>query len=80
MLSRLRMTVDECITEYKGLADKIFGHPRPLATRMAILWHKLSAKSFENVVRDVTARHSDGQRERDPFTVEYPSDEDFCRT
>lgn len=76
MLSRFRMTVDDCIEEYKTLGEKIFGHPRPLASKSAIPWHKFSAKKFEEVIQDVTTRHS----ERDEFTVSYPSHEDLCRT
>lgn len=70
------MTVDDCIKEYKTLGEKIFGHPRPFATKSAIPWHKFSAKAFEDVIRDVTARHD----EKHDFTVRYPSDEDLCRT
>lgn len=75
MLSRFRMTVDDCIEEYKTLGERIFGHPRPLA-KGAILWHKFSAKTFEEVIRDVTARHSSCGE----FAPIYPSDEDLCRT
>ena len=57
MLSRLRMTVDECIEEYKTLGKKIFGHPR----RMAIggfPWHRFSARVLKGVIRDVTLRYN----------------------
>ena len=57
MLSRFRMTVDDCIEEYKVLGKKIFGHPR----RMAIggfPWHRFSASVLEDVIREVTSRHN----------------------
>lgn len=76
MLSRFRMTVDDCIEEYKALGEKIFGHPRLLATKGAILWHKFNAKNFVKVICDVTSRHSEGGE----FAVDYPSREDLCRT
>ena len=75
MLSRFRMTVDDCIAEYKSLGERIFGHPRPMA-KGAILWHKFSARELEQVIQDVTSRHSDAR----DFEATYPSDEDLCRT
>lgn len=75
MLSRFRMTVDDCIEEYKTLGERIFGHPRPLA-KGAFLWHKFCAKDFEEVIRDLTLRHSEASE----FQVNYPSHEDLCRT
>ena len=76
MLSRFRMTVDECILEYKRLGERIFGHPRYLATG-AVLWHKFDFRVLEAVIQDVTARHSE---ESDEYDVQYPLDEDLCRT
>lgn len=75
MLSRFRMTVDDCIEEYKSLGEKIFGHPRPMATG-ALLWHKFSAQVLEKVIQDVTAKHSEALDFEPPFR----SDEDLCRT
>ena len=77
MLARLRMTVDECIGEYKTLGEKIFGHPRPISSG-GTLWHKLDCKVFEKVIRDVTARYS----ERSLFENHYAmdrSDQDMCQ-
>ncbi|KAL9003436.1 MAG: hypothetical protein Q9188_003686 [Gyalolechia gomerana] len=76
MLSRLRMTVDDCINEYKTLGQKIFGHPRPLAFG-AILWHKFDYRVLERVLQSVIARHSEASEE---YESEFPSDEDLCRT
>lgn len=75
MLSRFRMTVDDCIDEYKSLGGKVFGHPRPMA-KGAILWHKFSAQKLEQVIQNVTSRHS----EAPDFEATFPSDEDLCRT
>ncbi|KAL8756030.1 MAG: hypothetical protein Q9184_004630 [Pyrenodesmia sp. 2 TL-2023] len=76
MLSRLRMTVDDCITEYKTLGQKIFGHPRPLAFG-AVMWHKFDAGALEEAIQSVTARHSE---KSEVDELDFPSDEDLCRT
>ena len=74
MLSRFRMTVDDCIEEYKVLGAKVFGNPRPLA-KGAILWHKFDYRTLEAAIKDVTARYS----EPDKFEALYAMDEDVCR-
>jgi hypothetical protein len=75
MLSRLRMSVDDCLYEYERLAGKIFGKPRPLALG-AILWHKYSGKKLEKAIKDVTRRHGNIH----PFGCNFSLDEDLCRT
>ena len=57
MLSRLRMTVDDCLKEYKTLGERIFGHPRRMA-KGGFPWHRFSARVLEDVIRDVTSRHN----------------------
>ena len=74
MLARFRMSVDDCINEYKTLGQEIFGHPRPLA-KGAILWHKYSHKDLKAVIEKVTKKHS----EKSEFSVKYPLNEDVCR-
>lgn len=76
MLSRLRMTVDDCISEYKTLGQKIFGKPRPLAFG-AVMWHKFDYRVLEAVIQSVTSRHCE-KNEVDELV--FPSDEDLCRT
>ena len=76
MLSRFRMTVDDCIIEYKTLGEKMFGHPRPLA-KGAIIWHKFNYRTFEAVIKDVTSRRSE---KAEYNTVSFSWDEDLCRT
>lgn len=75
MLSRFRMTVEDCITEYKSLGERIFGHPRPIG-KYAILWHKFSAQALEQVIQEVTSRHCEAR----DLEATFPSDEDLCRT
>ena len=57
MISRFRMTVDDCIEEYKTLGKKIFKNPRRMAVG-GFPWHKFSAKVLEEVIRKVTSRHN----------------------
>ena len=57
MLFCLRMTVHDCINEYKILGDKIFGHPRPCSW-FGILWPKYSSDSLRRVINEAAGRHS----------------------
>lgn len=57
MLFCLRMTVHDCINEYKILGDKIFGHPRPCSW-LGILWPKYSSDSLKRVINEATGRHN----------------------
>ena len=74
MLSRFRMTVDDCIKEYETLGAKVFGKPRPLA-KGGILWHKFDCRTLEDAIMDVTHRHS----EPGDFGGFYAMHEDVCR-
>ncbi|KAL8929860.1 MAG: hypothetical protein Q9208_001004 [Pyrenodesmia sp. 3 TL-2023] len=76
MLSRLRMTVDDCIAEYENFGQRVFGNPRPLAFG-AVLWHKFDHRVLQAVIESVTERHS-GRNEE--FDSDFPSDEELCRT
>jgi hypothetical protein len=76
MLSRFRMTVNDCIDEYKTLGGQVFAHPRPLA-KGGILWHKFSWKNLDEVIQDVTNRYCFHELS---FGLQYDMDPDFCRT
>lgn len=77
MLSRLRMTVDECIDEYKTLGNKVFGHPRRPSSG-GILWHKLDHKVFEKVIRDVTAKYCEKTLFESTYGMDR-TDQDMCQ-
>ena len=51
MLGRLRMTVRECLIEYKNLGNLVFGHRRPLH------YYRYSHKKLEASIKDVVMRH-----------------------
>jgi hypothetical protein len=56
MLSRLRMSVDECLEEYASLAEKVFGHSRWASYRFTpFFWPcaKYSKETLEQVVKNV---------------------------
>ena len=81
MLGRLRMNVDDCITEYEKLGSKVFGHSRKCHIRSPLFWprDKYNYKTLERVVEDVVRR-------RVPKVAEFPGgtnfafDENRCRT
>ena len=78
MLSRFRMSVDDCIKEYKTLGQKIFENPRRMA-KGGFPWHRFSARVLEEVVRGVTSRHN---KQSDDFGDHYgmeSADEDKCQ-
>lgn len=81
MLGRLRMNVDDCISEYETLGAEVFGHSRKCHIRSPLFWprDKYKYKTLERVVRDVVRR-------RVPKVAEFPGgrnfafDENRCRT
>jgi len=81
MLGRLRMNIDDCISEYETLGEKVFGHSRYFHLRSPLFWprNKYSAEALHNIIVDVVRRHV-------PKVAEFPggrnfaSDENRCRT
>jgi hypothetical protein len=77
MLSRFRMSVNDCIAEYKALGGKVFANPRPIS-KGGILWHKYNSDRLRSAIEDVTNRHC--FRRARCFGIKFPSDPDLCRT
>ncbi|KAF7865472.1 hypothetical protein EAF04_006447 [Stromatinia cepivora] len=80
MLSRLRMSIDDCIQEYENLGEKIFGQPRKLSMRGPIPWNreKYDHRKLEEVIKDVVKRRA---WKKDQITDSvYPSNPERCRT
>lgn len=79
MLGRLRMSIDDCITEYETLGPKVFAHPRWLHLRSPLFWprDKYDHRSLEKAIKEVIDRRS-------PFVAggdkNFASDENRCRT
>ena len=55
MLGRFRMTVFDCLEEYRTLGDRVFGNPRPIHKMKplpdAVGWDKFSAETLEEVFK-----------------------------
>ncbi|MCJ1349383.1 hypothetical protein MMC31_007623 [Peltigera leucophlebia] len=79
MLGRLRMSIDDCITEYETLGPKVFAHPRPFHLRTLRFWpcDKYDHRSLEKAIREVIDRRSPSVGGGDK---NFASDENRCRT
>jgi hypothetical protein len=79
MLSRLRMSVDDCIHEYLELGGKVFGKPRHLYALVLPVWRfkrtKYDADVLKKVIEDVANRHG----RRDDAKL-FESEEGLCQT
>jgi len=83
MLGRLRMDVDDCLTEYTTLGSQVFGKPRVMHVKSFFWWpkSKYNRRKYEEILREAIARalpeeQSDGQK--DDY---YPQlVEEQCRT
>lgn len=81
MLGRFRMTVEDCIDEYKNLAGRVFGHPRHLYdmdTFGLIKRCKYDTKNFEDVIKDVIVRRVEGGRDN-PQNARFDIEYGLCR-
>lgn len=75
MISRFRMTVDDCLQEYRTLGSDVFGKPRIL-TMKSVLWNKFNEKRLHKAIEDVTFRHCENPR----VPARFPSPKDLCQT
>ncbi|KAI0379889.1 FabD/lysophospholipase-like protein [Hypomontagnella monticulosa] len=79
MLGRFRMTVDDCIHEYKSLSGKVFGKSRPLhALNSPFPFCKYNTKKFEEVIKDVIVRRVENGRDN-PQNVRFDTEHGMCR-
>ena len=82
MLGRFRMTVPDCIQEYRNLGQKVFGKPRFFTTINFGVgkMYKYKAARLENVFKDVTKRRNE-QPDGDYFgKITFPSKRGLCTT
>ncbi|KAI1477214.1 FabD/lysophospholipase-like protein [Daldinia eschscholtzii] len=80
MLGRLRMTVDDCIDEYKHLAGDVFGHPRYLHYMNSFIPRcKYSTENFEAVIKEVIVRRVEDGVKHNPQNVRFETEPGLCR-
>jgi hypothetical protein len=75
------MTVQDCIEEYKGLGEEVFGKPRFFCTLRFGLGNtaKYSASKLKKVFEDVSARRNEHLLEPDR-NITFPSGRGLCKT
>ena len=82
MLGRFRMTVPDCIHEYRSLGQKVFGKPRFIfALRFAVgNRYKYKAARLEKVFKDVTRRREEKSASNATGRITFPSGKGLCAT
>jgi hypothetical protein len=80
MLSRLRMNVDDCISQYLRISDLVFGHPRVILP--LFFQPKYKASRLRNAIQDlVTPVQNKGQSsERHPDEAVFQSNPERAKT
>lgn len=81
MLGRFRMTVPDCIDEYKNLGQEVFGNPRIFSTLRFGLGNrtKYKAARLEDVFQRVTAKRNEYLANPDR-SITFPSGRGLCKT
>ena len=82
MLGRLRMTVPDCIAEYKFLSQEVFGKPRIFFTlRFGIGSRcKYKASKMEKILKDLTQRRNEKPGRNASGRITFPSGKGLCTT
>lgn len=73
MLGRLRMNIDDCISDYETLGADVFGHSRCFHIRSPLFWirDKYSERKLEKVLKSVVS-------ERVPKVASFPGGNNFA--
>ncbi|KAH0544750.1 hypothetical protein FGG08_001117 [Glutinoglossum americanum] len=81
MLGRLRMNINDCITEYETLGDQVFGHPRIASIRGPIpaFREKYDCTRLKRVVEGVVRRRLKYRPDAVAADM-FPSHETMCKT
>ncbi|GAW17106.1 hypothetical protein ANO14919_065560 [Xylariales sp. No.14919] len=80
LLSKFRMTVEDCLGEYKDMAGVIFGHSRPFHQMNTLMsWNKYSKKSLEKAIKEVINRRVLQVRIEDDTDPLFQTEIDTCR-
>ncbi len=80
MLGRFRMTIPDCLFEYRRLGQEVFGKPRMISTlRFGLgVRHKYKAARLEQVFKDVAIRRNEQPSEESKIT--FQSGRGLCAT
>ena len=70
--------MDDCIEEFKTLGQRLFKHPRPMATG-GFPWYRFSARVLEDVIRGITSRHNKRSEDSGDHYGMERMDEDMCQ-
>ncbi|KAI1159335.1 acyl transferase/acyl hydrolase/lysophospholipase [Nemania serpens] len=79
LLSRFRMTVDDCLKEYETMAGSVFGHPKLIySMKFGMGGNKFRRASFERAVKEVIERRAE-RRTEDYSEFLFQTEIDTCR-
>jgi hypothetical protein len=78
MLARFRMTVKDCLEEYRDLGDKIFGNPNFFRKTRGVPQHKFDSHNLKQVFEDFTYRRAE-HRDRFGGPVTFPTKPGVCK-
>ncbi|TRX92716.1 hypothetical protein FHL15_006390 [Xylaria flabelliformis] len=79
LLSRFRMTVDDCLREYEAMASSVFGHPKLLySMKFGVGGNKFRRASLEQAIKKVIERRAE-QRTEDYSEFLFQTEIDTCR-
>lgn len=78
MLGRLSMSIDDCISVYDQLGEKIFGRPRWFQVYSPLFWPraKYNHKTFEKIIQDLVDKRI---LQNGPGRRNLAYDENRCR-
>lgn len=83
MLGRLRMTVRDCLDEYKALGGKVFGRPHIFTELNTGVFRRpqYDTEELETIFREVCRRHNHEVEGNDTNgCIHFPFDRDLCKT
>lgn len=82
MLGRFRMTVPDCLFEYRRLGQEVFGKPRMISTlRFGLgVRHKYKAARLEEAFKDVAIRRNEQPGPSETGKITFPYGRGLCAT
>ena len=82
MLGRFRMTIPDCIFEYRTLAQEVFGKPRLISTlRFGLgVRAKYKAERLEKVFKDVSIKRNEQPKPGEISKITFAYGRGLCST